>query len=54
MLQREQDYCAIPPNKYYLEFAKSDLQALLIESGIKIEEELPVMFGAGRILKGVK
>ena len=40
--------------KYYPEFIKSDLQALLRRSGIKIEDERPVLFGAGRILKGTK
>ena len=40
-------------SKYYPEFVKSDLQALLSKSRIKMEEELPVMLGAGRILKGL-
>lgn len=40
--------------QYYPEFIKSDLQALLRESGIKIEEELSILFGVGRILKGIK
>lgn len=39
--------------KYYIEFIKSDLETLLGKSGIKITEELPVLLGAGRILKGV-
>jgi len=39
---------------YYPEFIKSDLEALLRKSGIKIKEELPVLLGAGRILKGIK
>ena len=38
--------------KYYLEFIKSDLEALLMKTGIKIKEELPVLLGAGKILKG--
>jgi ubiquinone/menaquinone biosynthesis C-methylase UbiE len=38
---------------YYSEFIKSDLEALLKKSGIEIKEELPVMLGAGRILKGI-
>ncbi|MBI5099813.1 MAG: methyltransferase domain-containing protein [Nitrospirae bacterium] len=40
--------------KYYMEFIKSDLKALLRKSGIEIKEELPVLLGAGRILKGIK
>lgn len=39
---------------YYPEFMKSDLEALLRESGIDIKEELPVMLGVGRIIKGAK
>ena len=39
---------------YYTEFIKSDLETLLKKSGINIEEELPVLLGAGRILKGTK
>ena len=39
--------------KYYLEFIKSNLEALLRNSGIEINEELPVLLGAGRILKGI-
>lgn len=39
--------------KYYLEFIKSDLEALLRKSGIEIKEELPVLLGAGRILNGI-
>ena len=38
---------------YYTEFIKSDLETLLKKSGIEIEEKLPVLFGAGRIIKGV-
>ncbi len=37
---------------YYPEFIKSDLEALLRKSGIEIEEELPVLLGAGKIIKG--
>ncbi len=40
--------------KYYPEFIRSDLEALLRKSGIEIKDELPVLFGAGRILKGIK
>ncbi len=39
---------------YYTEFIKSDLEALLRKSGIEIKEQLPVLLGAGRILKGVR
>lgn len=39
--------------KYYLEFIKLDLRAFLEKSGIKIISELPVLLGAGRILKGI-
>jgi len=38
---------------YYSEFIKSDLEALLEKSGFQIRERLPVLFGAGRILKGI-
>ena len=34
--------------KYYLEFIKSDLEALFIKSGIEIKEELPVLLGGGK------
>jgi ubiquinone/menaquinone biosynthesis C-methylase UbiE len=40
--------------KYYLEFIKSDLEALLEKSEIEIKEKLTVLLGAGRILKGIK
>ena len=40
--------------KNYMVFVKSDLQALLRESGIKVEKELSVLLGAVRILKGIK
>ncbi|MCX9010539.1 MAG: methyltransferase domain-containing protein [Candidatus Methanoperedens sp.] len=39
--------------KYYMEFIKSDFEALLGESGIELTEKLPVLFGAGRVLKGI-
>jgi len=38
--------------RYYPEFMKSDLETLLRKSGIEIKEELPVLLGAGRVLKG--
>lgn len=40
--------------KYYSRFIKSDLQALLRNTGIEIKEELAVLLGAGKILKGIK
>lgn len=40
--------------KYYPEFIKSDLEAMLRESGIEVKEEISVLLGAGRIVKGVK
>jgi len=39
--------------EYYSKFIKSDLEALLRKSGIEIKEKLPVLLGAGKILKGV-
>ncbi len=38
--------------KYYMEFIRSEFEELLGKSGIKITEKLPVLLGAGRILKG--
>jgi demethylmenaquinone methyltransferase/2-methoxy-6-polyprenyl-1,4-benzoquinol methylase len=40
--------------KYYSKFIKSDLEALLKKTGIEIKEELSVLLGAGKILKGIK
>jgi len=40
--------------RYYPEFIKSDLEALLRKAGIEIKEELPVLIGAGRMLKGIR
>ncbi len=39
--------------EYYSKFIKSDLKALLLKSGISIKEEHSVLFGTGRILKGI-
>lgn len=39
---------------YYTEFIRSDLEALLRRSGIGIEGKLPVLFGAARIIKGLR
>lgn len=48
-------YCFIKlyERAYYSKFIKSDLEALLRKSGIDIKEEYPIMFGAGRIIKGI-
>jgi len=40
--------------KYYSNFIKSDLETLLRKIGVEIKEELPVLFGAGKILRGIK
>jgi len=40
-------------SRYYPEFIKSNLEALLRKSGIEIEKECSVLLGAGRILKGI-
>jgi demethylmenaquinone methyltransferase/2-methoxy-6-polyprenyl-1,4-benzoquinol methylase len=40
--------------EYYQKFIESDLEALLRKTGIKIEEQLPVLHRAGRILKGMR
>jgi demethylmenaquinone methyltransferase/2-methoxy-6-polyprenyl-1,4-benzoquinol methylase len=40
--------------KYYREFIKSELEALLEKAGLTIQEKLPLLLGAARILKGIK
>lgn len=40
--------------RYYSEFIKSDLETLLRKSGIRVERIVPVMFGTGRIIKGIR
>lgn len=40
--------------KYYIEFIKSEFEALLRKSGIEIIEKFPILAGAGRILKGIR
>jgi len=40
--------------KYYSNFIKSDLEASLRKTGVEIKKELPVLLGAGKILKGIK
>ena len=39
--------------EYYITFIKSDFEALLKKTGVEIKGELPVLFGAGKILKGI-
>jgi len=39
---------------YYPEFIKSNFEALVRKSGIGIKEELSVLLGAGRMIKGIK
>ena len=41
-------------SRYYPEFIKSYLEALLRKSGIVIEKERSVLLGSGRILKGIR
>ncbi len=40
--------------KYYVEFIKSDLDMLLLKSGIQIQKKLPIFGGYARIIKGTK
>lgn len=40
--------------EYYKQFIDSDLYTLLHKTGIEICEEVPILFGTGRILKGIK
>ena len=40
--------------EYYSDFIKSDFEALLTKSGVKIEAETRVLFGAVRIIKALK
>ncbi|MBU4225649.1 MAG: methyltransferase domain-containing protein [Chloroflexi bacterium] len=40
--------------EYYKKFIASDLEALFRKTGIEIKEELSVLLGTGRILKGIK
>jgi demethylmenaquinone methyltransferase / 2-methoxy-6-polyprenyl-1,4-benzoquinol methylase len=40
--------------KYYEQFIVSDLDSLLRETGIEVSARVPVLFGAGRILRGVE
>ncbi|MFZ2411077.1 MAG: methyltransferase domain-containing protein [Candidatus Methanoperedens sp.] len=47
-------FVKIYEKEYYSKFIKSDLEALLRKSGIEIKEELPVLLGTGRIIKGIR
>lgn len=47
-------FVSLYEGEYYSKFIKSDLEALLRKTGIEIKEELPILHGAGRILKGAK
>ncbi len=47
-------FVKIYEKEYYSKFIKSDLKELLRKSGIEIKEELPVLLGAARILKGIR
>ncbi|OGN96140.1 MAG: hypothetical protein A2Y89_03780 [Chloroflexi bacterium RBG_13_51_18] len=40
-------------SKYYPEFIKNDFNGLLIKAGIRVEAERRVLFGTGRIIKGI-
>ena len=40
--------------KYYPEFITSDLEALLVKSGIEIKDERSLVLGAGRLVRGIK
>lgn len=41
-------------SEYYKEFIVSSLDSLLIKTGIEVTERVSILFGAGRILKGLK
>lgn len=40
-------------SKHYKEFVKSDIRVLLGKSGIEMEKKRSIMFGTGRIVKGI-
>ena len=46
-------FCKLYEIKYYQEFIKSDLESLLKKLGLKIEKELPILLGAGKIIRGI-
>jgi demethylmenaquinone methyltransferase/2-methoxy-6-polyprenyl-1,4-benzoquinol methylase len=41
-------------SEYYKQFFDSDLDTLLHNAGIEIVERVPILFGAGKILKGMQ
>jgi ubiquinone/menaquinone biosynthesis C-methylase UbiE len=41
-------------SEYYKQFIGSDLDTLLHKMGIEVVERIPIVFGAGRMLKGIK
>jgi ubiquinone/menaquinone biosynthesis C-methylase UbiE len=41
-------------SEYYKQFIGSDLDTLLHKMGIEVVERIPILFGAGRILRGIK
>jgi demethylmenaquinone methyltransferase/2-methoxy-6-polyprenyl-1,4-benzoquinol methylase len=45
---------ALYEGKYYKQFIESDLNSLLRKTSIEVIERVSVLFGAGRILKGIK
>ena len=47
-------FVKIYEKEYYSKFIKSDLEELLRKSRIEITGKLPVLLGAGRILKGIR
>lgn len=40
--------------EYYHSFIAADLEALLRKAGIRIQQELPLLLGAARVVKGIK
>jgi demethylmenaquinone methyltransferase/2-methoxy-6-polyprenyl-1,4-benzoquinol methylase len=47
-------FIALYEGKYYKQFISADLDTLLHKTGIEVVERVPVLFGAGKILKGIK
>jgi demethylmenaquinone methyltransferase/2-methoxy-6-polyprenyl-1,4-benzoquinol methylase len=41
-------------SEYYKQFISSDLNVMLDKTGIEVVERVPILFGAGRIWKGIK
>jgi hypothetical protein len=40
--------------EYYKQFIVSDLDSLLKKAGVEVIETVSILFGAGRILKGIR